>query len=577
MSLAASTAKPSTLSRAFALCKGQLPLRKSGMELLRDCAITKGTGFTLAERDRLRIRGLVPHKVFTLDEQVERLRRRFHLLDSMMQKYVFLSCERERNEAVFWRFLFTEPPENTMPVLYTPTVGEACQKWATHRPSYRGIYITPEDTGHMKEILRNYHEQDIRCIVVSDGGRILGLGDLGASGLGIPVGKLMLYTIIGQVNPKYSLPVLMDLGCDTKAILDDPLYHGWRHQRLFGLEHQKYIEEFVEAVMDVFGPTCLVQFEDFQMETAFSLLDYFRPKCNCFNDDIEGTAAVAAAAAVCGTRVKGCPSLADQKWLFIGAGSAAIGIANLIVDIAHDTHNIPKEQLYKNIVMFDAGGMVTSKRTDLFDFNKPYMHEIADADKPSSVLDACKKLKITGIIGVSGCPGLITKEIVETMCQNCERPMVFALSNPTSQSECSAAQAYEWSNEKALFASGSPFPNYTTKAGKTLVPSQANNSWIFPGVGLALVSCQAKHCPAKVFQIAAEALAMEVKPEDLEKSSLLPPLSQIRHYSFPVALAVSEYLYKEGLATHVIEPGVTLEQYLRSEQFNPAGTYESVY
>jgi malate dehydrogenase (oxaloacetate-decarboxylating)/malate dehydrogenase (oxaloacetate-decarboxylating)(NADP+) len=557
------------LTRAFA----QLPLKKVGIELLRDPALNKGSGFSKSERDRLHLRGLLPHKIFTVDEQVARIQRQFELMPTPLIKYIYLSTEREKNEHTFWRFLYAYPPELTMPVLYTPTVGECCQKWATHRPSYRGIYITPNDTGHIKDILRNYPVQDIRCIVVTDGGRILGLGDLGASGMGIPVGKLILYTLCGQVKPEYTLPIQLDVGTDRKELLDDPLYHGWRNPRLRGERHLVFVEEFVEAVKVVFGATTLIQWEDFEMETAFKLLDYFRWKCNCFNDDIEGTAAVAAAAVATAPRIKGVPSLGNQKILFIGAGSAATGIANLIVDMAHSQSGLPKEQLYKNVVMFDAKGMVTAKRTDLFDFNKPFMHDVAPA---ASVLEAVKKFGITAVIGVSGVPGLITKDIVQAVGKNAERPIIFALSNPTAKAECSAQQAYEWSGQKALFCSGSPFPDYVYQ-GKKFVPSQANNSWIFPAVGFALVSTRAKHCPGKVFEVAALALAKLVKQADLDQSSLLPPLGKIRDYAYDIALAVAKYLYEEKLATYALPPGVTIEEHLRKEQFNPGPVYPSLY
>jgi malate dehydrogenase (oxaloacetate-decarboxylating)/malate dehydrogenase (oxaloacetate-decarboxylating)(NADP+) len=565
--------KLGAFSRAFAFCKGALPLKKTGIDLLRDPALSKGTGFTQEERDRLHLRGLLPHKVFTVTEQVARVQRQFEAMPTPLLQYIYLSTEREKNEQVFWRFLYTYPAELTMPVLYTPTVGEACTKWATHRPSYRGIYISPNDSGRIKDILRNYYQQDVRCIVVTDGGRILGLGDLGASGLGIPVGKLILYTLCGQVQPQYCLPIQLDVGTDRKEIISDPLYHGWRHGRLRGEEHLKFVEEFVDAVKEVFGATCLIQWEDFEMETAFKLLDHFRWKCNCFNDDIEGTAAVAAAAVATASRVDGVPALADQKILFIGAGSAATGIANLIVDMAVSQSGKPRAELEKNIVMFDHKGIVYAGRDDLFPFNKPYMHNIQPLP---SVLDAVRSFKITAIIGVSGCPGLITKDIVEQMCVNIQRPVVFALSNPTAKAECSAQQAYEWSGRKALFCSGSPFPNYEFR-GKTFVPAQANNSWIFPAVGFALVAMRAKHCPGKVFEVAALSLAKLVKETDLEQSSLLPPLSKIRDYSFDIALDVSKYLISEGLATVTLPPGVTLEQHLRTEQFNPSGQYEPVY
>ena len=575
MSLVSAVAKKSgSFSRAFANLQSALPYRKLGMDVLTDGQLNHGTGFTRQERDRLHLRGLLPYKVFTLDEQVARIRRQFEIMPTPLLKYIYLSGEREKNEHAFWRFLFTYPAELTMPVLYTPTVGEVCQKWATHRPSYRGIYVTPEDVGHIDEILRNYPRQDIRCIVVTDGGRILGLGDLGASGLGIPVGKLMLYTLIGQVPPQYTLPVQLDVGTDREEILADPLYHGWRHPRLRGDEHLQFVQEFVNAVKRVYGETCLIQFEDFEMETAFRLLDHFRWRCNCFNDDIEGTAAVAAAAVATAPRIQGVLPLDQQKILFIGAGSAATGIANLIADIAASESRRPREEILKNIVMFDAKGMVTAARQDLFDFNRPYMHNVPAIP---SVPEAVRKLGITCIIGVSGCPGLITEEIVKDMCKNTERPLVLALSNPTSKAECSAEQAYRWSNNKALFASGSPFPDYVTESGKKLVPSQANNSWIFPAVGHALVATRAMHCPGKVFEVSALALSKLVKPEDLDQASLLPPLPQIREYALPVAVAVAKYLYENGLATVKIPEGQTIEQFIKNAQFNPSSTYEEVY
>lgn len=573
MSLVNSFAK-GTFSRQFAQCRSTLPIHKVGMDLLNDGQLNHGTGFSREERERFHLRGLLPYKVFTLEEQAARIRRQFELMPSPLLKYIYLSGEREKNETAFWKFLFTYPPELTMPVLYTPTVGEVCQKWATHRPSYRGIYITPNDSGHIEEILRNYPRQNIKCIVVTDGGRILGLGDLGCSGLGIPVGKLMLYTLIGQVPPECTLPVVLDVGTDREEILADPLYQGWRHPRIRGDEHEAFVEEFVNAVKEVYGKTCLVQFEDFEMITAFRLLDHFRWRCCCFNDDIEGTASVAAATVATAPRIKGVKPLDQQKYLFIGAGSAATGIANLIADIAATETGTPREQILKNIVMFDAGGMVTSQRTDLFDFNKPFMHNVTPIP---SVTEAVKQLGITCIIGVSGCPGLITEEIVKQMCKNTERPIVMALSNPTSKAECSAEQAYRWSDNKALFASGSPFPDFTTSTGKKLVPSQSNNSWIFPAVGFALVSTGARHCPGKVFEVAAIALSQLVKPEDLDQSSLLPPLNMIRDYAFPIAVAVAKYLYENELATVPIPTGMSLEQFLKEQQFNPPSNYEPLY
>nr|AAA87407.1 AP65-2 adhesin [Trichomonas vaginalis]AAA92714.1 hydrogenosomal malic enzyme subunit A proprotein [Trichomonas vaginalis]prf//2210351A malate dehydrogenase:SUBUNIT=A [Trichomonas vaginalis] len=555
------------------ICRAKVPTLKTGMTLLQDGDLSKGSAFTKEERDRLNLRGLLPYKVFTKDEQAARIRRQFELMPTPLLKYIFLANEREKNSQSFWRFLFTHPPEETMPVLYTPTVGEACQKWATHRQSYRGIYITPEDSGKIKDILRNYPRQDIRCIVVTDAGRILGLGDLGASGLGIPVGKLMLYTLIGQVNPDQTLPVQLDMGTDRKEILADPLYHGWRHPRIRGPEHTKFVAEFVDAVKEVFGETCLVQFEDFEMETAFTLLDHFRWRCNCFNDDIEGTAAVAAATLASATHMEGVPDLKNQKIIFIGAGSAATGIANLIVDMAVSRGGITKEQAYKNIIMFDHKGMVHAGRKDLYDFNKPYMHNM---EVYGSVLEGVKKFKATSVIGVSGVPGLITKEIVQAACANCERPVIMPLSNPTVKAEAKPHDVYQWSNGKALCATGSPFPVETVN-GKKTITAQANNSWIFPAVGYALVTTRARHCPGKVFEVAAESLASLVKKEDHDMGNLLPPLNKIRDYSFGIALDVAKYLIKNELATAVPPKGTELKDWLKAQLFDPQAEYEQLY
>ena len=573
MSMISSLRNLSSFSRSAVQVTPKYPSPKTGIDLLRDADITKGSAYTREERDRLHLRGLLPHKVFTQDEQVARIRRQFELMPTPLLKYIFLSSERERNSQAFWRFLFTHPPAATMPILYTPTVGEACQKWATYRNNYRGVYITPEDRGHIKDILRNYPNQDVRCIVVTDGGRILGLGDQGASGLGIPVGKLILYSLIGQTDPKYTLPIQLDVGTDRKELLDDPLYHGWRHPRVRGDEHLAFMEEFVSAVKEVFGPTTLIQFEDFEMMTAFKLLDHFRWRCNCFNDDIEGTASVAAAAVATAIRIKGVPQFKDQKIIFIGAGSAATGIANLICEMAASTGQISKEQMQKQIFMFDAKGVCNKSRKDLFFFNEPYLHDVKNF---KSVNEAVRELKATTVIGVSGCPGLINEEMVKDLCKNAERPIVFALSNPTSKAECSAQQAYEWSNRKALFASGSPFPDYHHE-GKRYIPAQANNSWIFPAVGFALVTTRSRHCPEKVFQVAAEALALLVSKDDLEMSNLLPPLDKIREYSFGIAIKVAEYLIKNDLATALPPKDQTLESWMKAQLFNPDGTYANQY
>jgi malate dehydrogenase (oxaloacetate-decarboxylating)/malate dehydrogenase (oxaloacetate-decarboxylating)(NADP+) len=384
----------------------------------------------------------------------------------------------------------------------------------------------------------------------------------------------MLYTLIGQVPPDMTLPVQLDMGTDRKEILADPLYHGWRHPRIRGAEHTKFVAEFVEAVKEVYGDTCLIQFEDFEMETAFRLLDHFRWRCNCFNDDIEGTASVTAASLASATHIKGVPDLKDQKVIFIGAGSAATGIANLIVDMAVSRGGITREQAFKNIHMFDAKGLVHKDRKDLFDFNKPFMHENVPGVK--TPLDGVKKFKATAIIGVSGCPGLITKDIVEAMCENTEHPCIFPLSNPTSKAECTPHQAYTWSKGKCLCATGSPFPEEMVN-GKKYITAQSNNSWIFPAVGFALVTTKARHCPGKVFEVAAEALASLVKKEDHDQHNLLPPLDKIRDYSFGIALKVAEYLIKEELATELPPKGVSLEAWMKPQLFNPTADYDKVY
>jgi malate dehydrogenase (oxaloacetate-decarboxylating)(NADP+) len=510
----------------------------TGMDLLRTPLLNKGTAFTREERDKLGLRGLLPPLVLTQDQQAERIMFNLRKLSDPLQKYVALNALHDRNETLFFRVVIDNIDE-IMPLIYTPTVGLACQKYGQVFQRPRGIFISTEDRGRIAEVLRNWPHR-ARMIVVTDGERILGLGDLGANGMGIPVGKLALYTGCGGIPPEQCLPVTIDVGTNNTELLGDPYYVGLRQRRVTGPAYDELIEEFITAAHEVF-PGVVIQFEDFANHNAFRLLEKYRERIPTFNDDIQGTAAVALAGVFSALRVTGS-KLRDQQFLFLGAGEAAVGIANLIA-AAMVADGLSEAEARKRCWLFDSQGLVVGGRQKLASHKIPYAH---DHERIDDFVAAIKALKPTGIIGVAAVGGTFTREVLEEMTKLNKRPIVFALSNPTSQSECTAEEAYRWTGGRALFACGSPF-NPVTLDGKTFVPRQGNNSYIFPGIGLGALASGTRRISDEVFMAAAHRLAHLVSESDLEQGSLYPALSRTREVSAHIGAAVSEAAYARNL------------------------------
>ncbi len=512
-----------------------------GTALLGNPILNKGTGFTERERDALGLRGLLPPRVFPIKEQVKRAIANFRKKTDPLDKYTFLSNLQGRNETLFYRLL-EEFPEEMIPIIYTPTVGQACLEFGAIYRRPRGLYITIKDKGRISEILNNWPNPDVRMIVVTDGERILGLGDLGAYGMGIPIGKLGLYTSCAGVHPYYCLPITIDVGTDNEKLHNDPFYVGLAQKRLRGPEYDELIEEFVTAVQKAY-PKVLIQWEDFGNTNAFRILHKYQKRVLSFNDDIQGTASVALAGILGGLRLNG-GKLAEQKILFLGAGEAGTGIADLYVEAAMQA-GLTEDEARKRCWFVDSQGLVVKSRPGkLAEHKLPYAH---DAKFLATLEEAVDELKPTALIGVSGTPKTFTKSIVEKMSKFNQQPIIFALSNPTSKAECTAEEAYTWSEGRAIFASGSPFAPVTLN-GKTYVPGQGNNVYIFPGVGLGALACESKEVTNRMYLIAAQKLASLVNEEDLAVRRVYPPLSKIREVSAKIAAAVMEECYREKLA-----------------------------
>jgi len=513
---------------------------RRGVELLHDPLRNKGTAFTERERDELGLRGLLPPRVHSLDEQVERVLENLRRKSSDLERYIFLAALQDRNETLFYRVVI-DHLEEVMPTIYTPTVGQACQEYGHIFRRSRGIFVTRSDAGRVAAVLRNWPHPEVSVIVVTDGERILGLGDLGASGMGIPVGKLALYTACAGIHPSQCLPITLDVGTDNDALRCDPLYVGNRERRLRGAEYDALLEEFVEATQTVF-PQPLVQFEDFANRNAFRLLRRYRDHIATFDDDIQGTGSVALAGLISALRITGRP-LAEQRLLFLGAGEAGVGIADTVVAALQD-EGLGAAESRRRCWFLDSKGLVVASRDDLAEHKRPYAHEAAFLP---DLLSAIEALRPSVLIGVSGSPGAFDRPVIEAMSRLHERPILFALSNPTSKSECTAEQAWRWSQARAIFASGSPF-DPVEMDGRRLVPSQGNNAYVFPGVGLGAICCKAARITDEMFTVAARALAEQVTDQDLEQGRLYPPLARIRAVSVAIAVAVAELAWERGLA-----------------------------
>ena len=531
----------------------------TGAALLREPTLNKGTAFTKEERRVLRLEGLLPPYVTSLETQVIRVMENFHKAPTDLERYIYLMNLLDRNETLFYRVV-VEKIEEMMPIVYTPTVGQACQEYGHILRRARGIFISAKDRGRVVDVLRNWPKKDVRVIVVTDGERILGLGDLGANGMGIPGGKLCLYTACGGIHPALCLPVTLDVGTDNKELLNDVLYIGLRQRRLQEEPYDELVEEFVMAVQELY-PCAFIQFEDFANHNAFRLLRKYRDRVCAFNDDIQGTGAVGLAGLYSALRITG-NKLRDQKILFLGAGEAGIGMADMIGS-AMVAEGLSQEEARRRCWFVDSKGLVVKNRGDLSEYKLLYAH---DYEYVSDFTSAIKSLRPTVIIGVSGQTKAFTQSILEAMAVYNQRPIVLAMSNPTSKAECTAEQAYTWTEGRAIFASGSPFAPVTFK-GKTYVPGQANNAYVFPGIGLGITACGAMFVTDEMLSVAAGALANAVSEADLEQGRIYPPLTRIREVSVAIATAVAEVAYDQGMA-RIPRPD-DLPAFIRSQMYEP--------
>jgi malate dehydrogenase (oxaloacetate-decarboxylating)(NADP+) len=529
-----------------------------GMALLRDPLLNKGTAFTEAERDTLGLRGLLPARILSLQDQAEKVLINLRNLPSDLEKYIALNSLHDRNETLFFRVVCDNIDE-IQPLIYTPTVGLACQRFGLIFQQPRGLFISANDRGRIAELLANW-PYAAKLIVVTDGERILGLGDLGANGMGIPVGKLSLYSACAGVHPEQCLPVMLDVGTNNEAFLSDPYYIGLRQKRLSGAAYDEFVDEFITAARKVF-PGVLIQFEDFANHSAFRLLHKYRDRFSVFNDDIQGTAAVALAGLLSALRVTG-RRLGEQRILFLGAGEAATGIADLVVSAMVAEGNSEAEAIGRNWLV-DSRGLVVQGRNDLSDHKLRYAHDQAPV---GDFLAAIRTLQPTAIIGVAAVGGAFTPEVLRTMAEVNDRPIVFALSNPTSKAECSAEEAYRHTDGRALFACGSPYDPVELN-GTTFVPRQGNNSYIFPGVGLGAIASGTRLVTDEMFMAAARTLAQLVSEADIEQGSLYPALPRIREVSAHIGAAVAGVAYERGLAASPAPKDILA--YIQSQMYDP--------
>ncbi len=514
-------------------------MQKRGVDVLRDKKLSKSTAFTKEERKSLRLRGLLPHSIIGQDIQTQRVMANLRTKSANIEKYIFLSALQDRNERLYYHIIMNNL-EELLPIIYTPTVGEVCMRFSHIYRIDKGFYITPEDKGDVVELMGNWPEDDVRIIVVTDGSRILGLGDLGVNGIGISIGKLSLYTAGAGINPAHCMPIVLDLGTNNEVLRNDLLYLGYPHPRLTGQDYFDMVDEFIQSVQKRY-PKALIQFEDFLTPMAYAILDKYQDKVLCFNDDIQGTASVAMAGVVASTKITNVP-FEKNKIMFLGAGSAATGIADLLLQ-ALIAEGLSETEAKKNIWFVDIDGLLVKGRKNLMDHNIAFAHE----HEEMTFIDAINEIKPNVLIGASGAGGAFTEEIINAMAKINERPVIFALSNPTSNSECTALQAYEWSEGRAVFVSGSPFGKVEYN-GKTFIPGQGNNVYIFPGIGLGAIASEAKFLPDSIFMTASKVLADQVTQDEIDNGSVYPKMSELRKISFNIALAVANEIFDLGLS-----------------------------
>jgi malate dehydrogenase (oxaloacetate-decarboxylating)(NADP+) len=545
--------------------------KKHGIELLQDPTANKSTAFTEAEKQEWGIVGLVPDATESIETQLSRVLLQLKQKPTDLERYIYLMNLLETDETLFYYTLMFDPAR-FLEIVYDPTIGEACLKFDHILRRPRGMYLSITHRGHVKEVLRNWPVKDVRFICVTNAGRILGLGDLGANGMPIPIGKLQLYTAAAGVPPKGLLPMYLDAGTNNETYLQDPLYFGLRRRRPPTEELYAFVDEFVDAVQEVF-PNCCIHFEDWTGADAVALLARYRDRVSCYNDDIQGTAGVTLAGLINALKITG-GQLKDQRILFLGAGSAAIGLADLMVS-ALGQQGVAKDVARQHIRLFDTEGLVAAGKPGLAAHKLPYAHKLAPS-KPFNHLDlaseypqivaAIEDFKPTILIGVSTVGKLFSREVVEAMSRHNARPIIFALSNPIEKHECLPEDAYAWSNGKVVYAGGVQFPPVHL-AGQTFVPSQANNLYIFPAVGMAIYATNAKRVTDEIFIEAAQGVADQVTPDQLKLGMLFPPQSNILEVEIQTAARVAKLIFDSGLA-RVNRPS-DIVQFIREHVYKP--------
>jgi malate dehydrogenase (oxaloacetate-decarboxylating)(NADP+) len=532
---------------------------KRGIELLQDPSLNKSTAFSEAEKQALGLVGLVPDVSETEDLQLSRVMMQLGNKNSDLDRYIYLINLLDHNETLFYRTVMSDPAR-FLPIVYDPTIAEACLKFGHIYRQPRGMYLSMTRRGKVKEILKNWPQKDVRFICVTDGGRILGLGDIGANGAGIPIGKLQLYTACAGVPPQYLLPMYLDAGTNNEQYLHDPLYLGMRKTRPSTQDLYSFVDEFVEAVQEVF-PKCCIHFEDWTGVDAVHLLQRYQDKYSVYNDDVQGTAGIVLAGMINAAKIKGT-KLSDEKYLFLGAGSAGIGLANLLCS-AMVQEGLTLNQAQSKVSMFDINGLLEAARTDLVDFQKPYAHKHAPT---RDFVAAIESIKPTTIIGVSTIGGAFNQKVIESVSRINERPVILALSNPTDKAECTPEQAYTWSKGKAIYAAGVQFPPVQVN-GKTYLSGQANNFYIFPAIGMGVFATQASRVTDEMFIEAARAVADQV-PSDLLKQGLLYPLqSNILETEIQTAARVAKVVFDSKLAR--VDRPTDMVAFIREHVYKP--------
>ncbi|MEL0658774.1 NAD-dependent malic enzyme [Psychromonas arctica] len=525
----------------------------AGPALLEAPLLNKGSAFSSEERDNFNLTGLLPHNIETIEEQSLRAYQQLSSFSSDLDKHIYLRNIQDTNETLF-HHLIEQHIEEVMPLIYTPTVGQACEKFSKIYRRKRGLFISYPERDKIDDMLQNATKQNVKVIVVTDGERILGLGDQGIGGMGIPIGKLALYTACGGISPAHCLPILLDVGTNNSQLLNDPMYMGWRNPRITGEEYNEFVDLFIQAVKRRW-PEVLLQFEDFAQTNATPLLNKYRDQLCCFNDDIQGTAAVSVGTLIAACLNKG-QKLSQQNIAFLGAGSAGCGIAEHIIR-QMQREGLTEDQARKQVFMVDRYGLLTDNMTELQSFQAPLVQKEADIvgwDKSQKLglEQVAKQAKITVLFGVSGQKGLFTQGVIEALCENTENPIVLPLSNPTSRVEATPQEITNWSKGKAIIATGSPFPN-TLYEGQSFEISQCNNSYIFPGIGLGVLAARATGISDNMLMVASQALADASMEYEKAPGALLPPLKVIKQISEKIACAVAHQAIEDKLALPVTD------------------------